>query len=194
MFGITLGVLRMLKQIRRCLGKQARIGPGEFDRMMMMTMMMLMLMMMMMMMTMVMMIMMMMAMTILLGAHARSAIRIPTDEAHLCWHKATYQTDQHADHDDCDDYADHDDDDHHHHVGNADHDTHDQGNDKHTSVGIKPLIRQISKLIMVIISIMMIRIQKLVSDSQKGVFEMEPKWDASLSFFPRKGTVQEEKK
>ena len=70
-----------------------------------------------------------------------------------------------------------------------DHDTHDQGNDKHTSVGIKPLIRQISKLIMVIMSIMMIRIQKLVSDSQKGVFEM----GCFFKLLPNKGTVQEER-
>ena len=79
MFGITLGVLRMLKQIRRCLGKQARAWPGEFDRMMTMMMMMMMTMMMMMMTT-----------TRLLGANGRSEIRIPRD-AHLCWHKATYQ-------------------------------------------------------------------------------------------------------
>ena len=80
MFGITLGVLRMLKQIRRCLGKQARARPGEFDRMMTM--------MMMTMMTMI--TMMTMMMTRLLGANGRSEIRIPRD-AHLCWHKATYQ-------------------------------------------------------------------------------------------------------
>ena len=66
--------------------------------------------------------MMMMTMTRLLGAHGRSEIRIPTDEAHLCWHKATYQTDQHADHGDRDDYAGHDDDDDDDdNVGHADH-------------------------------------------------------------------------